>query len=77
MERETLEIRIVGTLEDLDNFVELLRGIEDLYAHGDMTWTEDFKVARVLSVSKRDYPWRSSHGRMFARYLQFKLQPVE
>lgn len=70
-----INVRIVGRPRDVDHLEELLRGLQDLYDHGDITWSQNFEIVRVLTVSK-DYPRRNEPGNV-ARYIKLKIKAAE
>jgi hypothetical protein len=67
-----LNLRIVGRPQDVDHLEHLLRGLQDLFAHGDIIWTQDVQAVRLLSVSK-DYPRRREPGNI-ARYIMLEVK---
>ena len=69
-----LNLRIVGRPQDVAHLEDILRGLQDLYAHGDITWTGDFQAVRLLSVS-RDYPRRNEPGNI-ARYVTLEVKAL-
>ena len=67
-----LNLRIVGRPQDVNRLEDILRGLQDLYEQGDLTWTGDFQAVRLLSVSK-DYARRNEPGNV-ARYVTLEVK---